>query len=183
MVLSESHSVTEANASDAWIDAGVVLKAHGVRGELRGVLDVPLTVLQGVDCVRLVPRQGLPQVMTVVGARNADRSVLVTFKEVTDRDVAMLWHGARLQLRVGDVPEPEAGEYYVYELHGAQVQDEAGDSLGTVREVADNAGQALLVLEGPQGELLLPLVPATLRHFDRQARLLTVFVPPGLWDA
>lgn len=176
MVLSESQPVID------WLDAGVVLKAHGVRGELRAALDVSVDLLERVDCVRLVPRQGQPQVMNLVRARSADRTALLTFEEIADRDVALLWHGARLQMRRSDVPEPESGEYYVYELEGAQVQDEAGAALGTVRKVANNGGQALLELDGPEGERLLPLVPATLRHFDRQARLLTVVVPLGLWD-
>jgi 16S rRNA processing protein RimM len=82
--------------------------------------------------------------------------------------------GKRLQIPRADLPEPEPGSYYVFQLVGLDVEEEGGRALGTVTEVAP--GVANDVLELDTG-LALPLVEACVREVDLERR--RILVAPG----
>jgi 16S rRNA processing protein RimM len=88
-----------------------------------------------------------------------------------DRPVA---RGAALEVERDALPEPEAGEYYVFQLVGLDVEEEGGRVLGKVAEVAP--GIANDVLELDTG-LALPLVEACVREVDLERR--RILVAPG----
>jgi 16S rRNA processing protein RimM len=71
--------------------------------------------------------------------------------------------GAELQVPRDSLPEPEEGSYYVSDLLGLAVEEEQGDLLGRVVEVAP--GPANDVLELDTG-LALPLVDACVQQVD-----------------
>jgi 16S rRNA processing protein RimM len=74
--------------------------------------------------------------------------------------------GADLQVERAELPAPEEGEYYVFQLVGLQVEEEGGRALGRVVEVAP--GPANDVLELDEG-LALPLVDACVQEVDLAA--------------
>jgi 16S rRNA processing protein RimM len=86
--------------------------------------------------------------------------------------------GAALQVERDALPEPEAGEYYVFQLVGLEVEEEGGRLLGKVAEVAP--GVANDVLELDTG-LALPLVEACVREVDLERR--RILVAPGFTPA
>ena len=167
-----------------WLDAGRILRAHGVRGELR----VAFATAPDAALLRRVPlqlqlRHGPAQPVRIVQIRSIfGDEALVRLEGCDDRDAAMQLHGARLQLRASDMPPAEAGSYYLYELRGATACDSVGTPLGTVREIYDNGGQDLLVIDTPAGERLLPRVPQFVRRFHRAEHTLEICVPPALWE-
>jgi 16S rRNA processing protein RimM len=76
-----------------------------------------------------------------------------------------------LQVPRNSLPEPEAGSYYVFQLVGLEVEEEEGDQLGRVVEVAP--GPANDVLELDSG-LALPLVDACVQEVDLDAGRIVV---------
>jgi len=92
-----------------------------------------------------------------------------------DRPVA---RGAALEVERDALPEPEAGEYYVFQLVGLEVEEEGGGVLGKVAEVAP--GIANDVLELDTG-LALPLVEACIREVDLERQ--RILVAPGFTPA
>lgn len=92
-----------------------------------------------------------------------------------DRPVA---RGSELQVPRDSLPEPEPGEYYVFQLVGLAVEEEGGRMLGRVVEVAP--GPANDVLELDTG-LALPLVDACVRQVDLAAG--RILVTRGFTDA
>ena len=93
------------------------------------------------------------------------------------------------RLRGMDVRIPEedldvlpADSYYHYQLRGLRVEDESGADLGRVAEILKTgAGADVLVVRGPGGESLLPLVSSFIKEVDlRGGRL--VAAPPELID-
>jgi 16S rRNA processing protein RimM len=162
-----------------WVTAGHIVRAHGVHGELRVHFDIPL---EDVPLLRVIPRLGEARTLKVEALRPVHGAALLRLAEVGSREAAQALAGATLQVDASALPPPEADEAYVFELAGATVRDEAGTLLGVAKEVLDNAGQPLLVLDADGTERLLPLVPATQRGYDREARALTVRVPEGLWE-
>jgi 16S rRNA processing protein RimM len=103
----------------------------------------------------------------VVERKRAGGRIVIRLDRRVDR-------GAALEVRRDALPEPEAGEYYVFQLVGLDVEEEGGRALGTVTEVVP--GIANDVLELDTG-LSLPLVEACVREVDLERR--RILVAPG----
>src|SRR5262245_41031211 len=104
---------------------GHVARPHGVRGELRVQLDDPTsTTLLEVDRVWLGEEE-----YAVAGARLATGAVLLTVAGIADRDAAGTLRGRSVEVLRSAVPLAE-DEYFVADLIGCEVVDEAGRVLG-----------------------------------------------------
>ncbi len=79
--------------------------------------------------------------------------------------------GTELQILRDELEEPAEGEFYVFQLVGLEVVEEAGRRLGVVTDVA--AGVANDVLELDSG-LSLPMVEACVREVDLAGRRIQV---------
>jgi 16S rRNA processing protein RimM len=93
-----------------------------------------------------------------------------------DREAA---RGAELAVPRSELPQPEEGSYYEFQLVGMEAEEEGGRALGRVAAV--QPGLANDVLELDSG-LLLPLVEACVRQVDLDGgRILiaTGFAPPS----
>jgi 16S rRNA processing protein RimM len=80
-----------------------------------------------------------------------------------DREVE---RGAELAVDRADLPPPEEGEYYVFQLVGLDVEEEGGRRLGRVVEVSSTPANDVLELDGG---LALPLVDACVQEVDLDA--------------
>ena len=97
--------------------------------------------------------------------------------------------GLEVQVPLEDrVPLPP-GRFYIADLEGCEVWERGTppgreEKLGTVREVQvtgeETPGTPLLVVETPQGELLVPLAEAICTRIDLAARRIEVILPDGL---
>jgi 16S rRNA processing protein RimM len=87
--------------------------------------------------------------------------------------------GADLAVPTSELPPPEEGTYYEFQLVGLEVEEEGGRVLGRVAAV--QAGPANDVLELDSG-LLLPLVEACVREVDLDGGRILIapgFAPPS----
>lgn len=73
--------------------------------------------------------------------------------------------GTRLEVPLEQLPEPDPGSYYVFQLVGLEVVEEGGRRLGVVADVAPGPANDALELDSG---LLLPLVEACVREVDLQ---------------
>ena len=71
--------------------------------------------------------------------------------------------GQELQLPRSELPEPEPGSYYVFQLVGLDVVEQGGRRLGRVAEVAPYPANDVLELDSG---LALPLVDACVLEVD-----------------
>jgi 16S rRNA processing protein RimM len=79
--------------------------------------------------------------------------------------------GAAIELDRSELPEPDEGEYYAFQLVGLEVEEVGGERLGRVTEVS--SGPANDVLELDTG-LALPLVDACVQEVDLDAGRIVV---------
>jgi 16S rRNA processing protein RimM len=82
--------------------------------------------------------------------------------------------GTALQIRRDELPEPEAGSYYVFQLVGLEVEEEGGRVLGQVTDVTPGVANDVLELDSG---LSLPLVEACIQEVDLDRR--RILVSPG----
>jgi len=79
------------------------------------------------------------------------------------------------------LPQLSEDEFYWYELVGAEVLLESGESLGTVQEIWETGAHDVLVVRNAAGRRhLIPTAKEFLTDIDREGRKVTVAARPGL---
>ena len=150
-------------------EVGVILGAHGVRGEVRvrSVGDFGTVRLQGSGNRHLLrPGRKYPRPVTIEGGRRAPQSGmwLMRVSDVRSRDRAETLRGCRVFVRDDDLPPLRPGEFNAAQLVGLRVQlagDEDKEMIGVVRTVhfaADACRKKLAKLTSDTLEIAL--VPA-----------------------
>ncbi len=147
---------------EAWDDyvlVGLITRPHGLRGEVkvRPETDFPERRF-GAGATVYARLDGEVVPLVVASSRTQGGRLLVAF-EGRERleDVEAL---GLTELRV---PESELtplgeGEYYWFQLEGAPVATEDGRDVGRVVRVEPTGGTGMLIVDGPDGEVQVPLV-------------------------
>jgi 16S rRNA processing protein RimM len=145
---------------------GLVGKPHGLDGSF--VVERP-----SEDPVRFEPGAvllaGGQEVRVAAQKRSGGRLVIRLDKSLP--------RGTALEVARQDLPEPEPGSYYVFQLVGLEVEEEGGRALGQVVDVVPGPANDALELESG---LLLPLVEACVREVDLEGGRILIaqgFVP------
>lgn len=161
-----------------YLVAGEIVAPFGVRGEVKVLLDTdfPELVLEAE-----VLYVGEPAVRYAVEwARPHQGMVRLKLAGCDDRNAAEELRGLWVQLRLADMPVPEEGEYYYHQLLGLRVWTEEGEDLGTVADILTTGENAVLVVRGTAGELLLPTIESVIRQVDPPAGKIVVHLLEGL---
>lgn len=156
---------------------GVVGPAHGIRGE---VIVHPDADLAEVIEPGLVCRHGDGALLEIADVREHKQRTLVRFAGVEDRTAAEALRGTVLELDPDDVALDE-DTLWVEALLGAEVVDDGGAAVGTVRRVDDGPAHDWLIVAAADDELMVPLVDE-LVEVDAEAGRVTVRSLPGLLD-
>ncbi len=93
-------------------------------------------------------------------AQQHGKGLIVRFAGYDERAAAAVLVGCDIGVRRGQLPEPEAGEYYWADLEGLRVTTLEGIDLGTVERLFDTGANDVLVVRGER-ERLIPFVKDT----------------------
>ncbi len=171
----------------AYLLLGEILRPHGVRGELRMRLftDYPERIAS-LKTVYLgdSPEDTLPKPYQVEGMRMNGTFGLLKLREIPDRTQADRLRGLFVLVDMEHAVPLEEGEFYLYQLLGAQVQTDAGETLGTLVDVLETGANDVYVIDSPQyGEVLIPVLDDVVINTDVAAGILVVHLPEGLLPA
>jgi len=173
------------------ITVGVIVRAHGVRGEV--VVDLrtdeperrfaPGEVLRSQSGTGTL-RQGQDSTFTVVSTREHQGRWLVTFAEIPDRNAAEAARGVRLLARVSDDERPDdAEEYYDRQLVGLAVYtDDSPQPIGTVTAVLHLPAQDVLEVATADATRLVPFVTELVPTVDLDAARVVLAPVAGLLE-
>jgi 16S rRNA processing protein RimM len=138
---------------------GVVVAAHGLQGTLKIESWSDFAErFSALKQVYLKTTGGELSHHDVKGVRLGPRYVLLKLADLTHRDQAEDCRGAEVL-----VPDEESwplppNRYYISDLVGIEAIGTDETVLGTVTDVAVGGAQDILVVEGPFGELMVPMV-------------------------
>ena len=101
--------------SDSYIAVGIVLKPHGVRGEVRvrPLTDLPER-FQWLDAVYIGKND--PTKVQLANVRFHKDLILLTFDGYTNRNDVESFRGQLVQILEEDAIPLEEGEYFLYQL-------------------------------------------------------------------
>ena len=137
------------------VQVGKVGKRHGLEGAfvIEQASDDPERFAEGATLL-----VGGEPARIVESKRAGGRPVIRL-----DREAA---RGDAIELDRNDLPEPEEGEYYAFQLIGLEVEESGGAKLGRVTEVSSSPANDVLELDTG---LALPLVDACVLKVDLDA--------------
>jgi 16S rRNA processing protein RimM len=152
-----------------FVDVGRVGRPHGLDGSF--VVEQPSD-----DPDRFAPGAQLlaggEPAKVVTSKRTGQGRLVVKLDRRVER-------GTALEVPRDALPEPETGEWYVFQLVGLEVVEDGGRALGKVADVEPWPANDVIVLEGGA---LLPLVEACVLQVDLDAGRILVargFADPG----
>lgn len=160
---------------------GRVARAHGNRGQVIVNLETDFA-----------EDRFKPGAVLFVGADATPRGIrdvrfhhgrpIVSFEGIGTMDDAEALAGAELKVAASTLPPLPAGTYYRHDLVGCEVRDEANTSLGRVADVEGPIERSVLVIDGADGEVLIPLAADFCVRIDMTTREIVVRLPEGLLE-
>ena len=165
------------------ITAGKIIKPHGIKGEVsvESYLDSP-----SLFCgeIYLQTRKEPPRAYTTTFQRTHQNRVLLTFKEVDNRNLAEELRGAMVLIPKSRLVPADPGEVYLQDIIGLEVFEAANfEYIGIVSDVSANPDQEIWFIETPSGkEILFPAVSEFIESIDLEKGQVTIRPPDGLLE-
>lgn len=167
---------------DSYLLIGKVVEAHGLKGEV-----VVLSFAGQPENFRryskltLVSQSGrMCSPCSTKVSRVKGKSAIMRFESCPDRNAAETIAGMGVLVDKNDIPQPDEGEFYLYQLEGLTVFTDTGRRLGKVVHIFANTAQHILVVQDESKEYLIPFVKALIVQQD--AEKIVISPPPGLLD-
>lgn len=164
----------EVLSLNEFLDCGQIVNTHGVHGEVRIVpwADSPDFLCQ----FSTLYVDGAP--LMVTASRVHKGSVIGRFQGVDTVERAMALKGKTVQIRRSDAKLPE-GSFFLADIIGLDVVDEAGNKLGALKEVLSPSLQQVYVVEGDR-EIMIPAVPEFILETNIESGYIKVRLIEGM---
>ncbi len=176
-----------------------ILRPHGRRGEV--ACEILTDFPQRFKSLKFAELRGVRGEPQRVGIRSCWLSqsrggqAIFLFEGSDSIDDAENLVGLEVQIPLSERMPLPVGSYYITDLAGCEVREafvrsptgeSGGAAIGLVRDVqitGENVtGTPLLVVDTPNGELLIPLAQDICVRVDTAARVIEVVLPEGLRD-
>jgi 16S rRNA processing protein RimM len=177
-------SLPSKETPDDLIIVARTVRTRGLKGELVAdvLTDFPER-FERVDELTGVGPTGERQQLKLENYWFQNDRMVLKFAGYDSIEAAKALVGYELGLPEAERVELAEGEYYDWELAGCAVENQSGQSVGTVREVMRTGGVELLVVEQEgQGEVLIPMAAAIVIAIDISSRKIVIDPPEGLLD-
>ena len=157
------------------IEAGRIVNTHGVQGEVK--IEIWLDSPRFFKSFRrlVLPDGGERKILS---AREHKGFVIARLEGVEDVNAAMCLKGRIVSVRREDAALPR-GTFFLQDISGAKVVDEAGSEIGTLTEVMETPASNIYVVRGER-EHLIPAVPEFIKKTDADAGIITVHLIEGM---
>lgn len=162
---------------------GVISSTHGVRGEVK--------VFPTTDDVKRFNR--LKKVLLDTGKETLTLEIenvkffkqfaILKFKGIDNIDDIEKYKGKPLFVERANAVRLRKNEYYIADLKGLRVIDEAGEDFGILRDVMETGANDVYVVDRPDGkEVLLPAIRECILKVDLEQGVMQVHIMDGLLD-
>ena len=171
----------EHSNSDTLVAVGRVVKARGIRGELKVKLlsDFPERFKEP-ECVKLEFKNGEIKSFEIEKTRIAGNFVIVKLKGIESRDAAETLQGLYLSVSRDETIPLEENSFYIFELEGMEVFESDGRRIGSVIRVEQYPSNDVLVVGAETEDLMIPAVKEFVKRIDADKRQIIVGLLEGL---
>lgn len=171
------------SGAEGFLTIGRVTGSHGLHGAIRVRMDDPdpaiLTTLERLFIETAEGRREFALSRAASLGRGQFRVVLDTIDDV---DAAQALKGCPVIAAIADLPPLGEGEFYYFQLIGAEVMLTDGRRLGTIAEVFSTGANDVWTVRDGEREVLVPVIADVVKAMDLDARRVTIEPLPGLLD-
>jgi 16S rRNA processing protein RimM len=151
-----------------------ILGAWGIRGDVNIEPLASRKVLAPGRAVRVAGRDS-----RIERVRGAGR-LFLKLTGIDDRETAAALRGEHVLVQERDLEPLPEGEYYRFQLIGLRVATIEGRDLGEVTDIISARENDVLVVTGPAGENLIPVIEDVVQEIDVEGGTVTIEAVPGL---
>ncbi len=168
-------------ADTEFFDAGKIIGVHGLRGDLKVYphSEDPEALL-AANRVKLVAPGQSAELYPVACSRLHKGRVLLRLKGLEHISKVEHLVGALIHLPYDELPSLDEGEHYWYQIEGMSVVDRSLGDLGTLKSYFTTAAHDTWVVDGPFGEVMVPVVDAFIGEINLDEETIQVDLPEGL---
>jgi 16S rRNA processing protein RimM len=160
---------------------GRVARAHGNRGQVIVNLETDFPEARFTDG-RVLWVGPDRTARRIVGLRFHQGRPVLALEGIDSMDAAERLAGAELKMAASEVEPLPADTFYRHDLVGCRVRTVGGDDVGSVTGVEGPLERSQLVVTGPYGEVMIPMVAGICVSVDPPARAIVVDPPDGLLE-
>lgn len=158
-----------------------ILRGHGIKGELKFTpVNERFNKLNTGIKLYLADRFNKVQEVQIEKIRIMQTEGIVKFKEIADRTEADKFSGGYLLIDKLDLPKLPKNEYYVDDLIGMDIVDEAGRKRGVLNDIYSQPAYDIYEVLHDGKKSLIPAVEEFVTHIDKKKRTITLHVIDGL---
>ncbi len=176
----EAGSGSPSRGEPEYLVVGSLRRSHGVHGEMvmEVLTDFPERLRPGTKV--FVGTAYAP--LTVDSARPHSEGLLIKLHGVDSPEATVRYRNEPVYVTTADRPPLPEGQYYEHQVLGfAVVEDDTGETIGTLSEIMRTGANDVYVVERLDGsEVLLPVIASVVLDLDLARRIIRVHLLPGL---
>lgn len=170
-------------SADGLLRIGQVAASHGLQGALRVRTDDPAsTTLTALKRLFVETAEGRREFQVRSAAPLGPGTLRVMLDGIEDADAAQALKGCAVMVAAADLPPLGEGEFYYFQLAGAEVMLTDGRRLGAIAEIFSTGAHDVWVVRDGAREVLVPVIADVVKAMDLGARRVTIEPIPGLLD-
>ena len=169
--------------ADGLLRIGYVAGSHGLHGALRVRTDDPgSTTLLTLKRLFVETAAGRREFKVLEARALSAGNHRVILDGIGDADAAEAVRGGAVMVAAADLPPLGDGEFYYFQLAGAEVILTDGRRLGTIEDIMSTGAHDVWVVRDGEREVLVPVISDVVKAMDLAARRVTIEAVPGLLD-
>lgn len=159
---------------DEFITIGKVVKTHGTNGELKVLIlsDIPNRLSDMTSIYSL--RNGKLENLTISYCHLNKNLAIIRFRDIDTISLAKRLVGSTLCIKEKSLPSLPPDSYYIHNLVGLEVYDEARNHIGKLKEVWQLPANDVFVVEENHKETLFPAVREVIKNISLEKREIIV---------
>ena len=165
------------------ITIGQITTAQGIQGEMRVIplTDFPERLNQLNEVFIQLENELVRHRLASVRPHN--QFILLKLQDIEDRDQALLYRNALIQIPESQLMPLPKGHYYLFQIVGLMVYLETGQYLGRVRDVLrTGSNDVYQVVDDNHRELLVPALREVVAEINLEEQKMVIRPMPGLLE-
>ncbi len=165
------------------LQVGVVIKPHGVRGEVK-VFPTTDDAARFKKLKRVILDDGKnPMDVEISSVKFFKNLVILKFRGFDNIDDVEKFRRAKLLVTRDHAVKLKKDEYFIADLIGMRAVSDKGEELGEICDVLQTgANDVYVVKKEGSGELLVPAIKDCICSVDIEQRIMIIHLLPGLRD-
>jgi len=161
-----------------FIPVGEVLSPHGTKGHfrIRVITDLPERFNPGAKIY--INRQ--PFIIEYSSTQKG--CFIIKVNDIDNPEDAKKLQGKQVEIHNSQIKPLADGQYYHFQLIGLVVFTDDGESIGRIKQILSYPGNDVYVVEGKEGEVLIPAIDDVIKIVDIKNRRIVIKAIDGLLE-